>query len=172
MDRLVQDGKVRYVGVSNYNVELMEKSQTVIPLNSLQPPYSILRPQVESEVLPYCIEHGIGVLAYSPLASGLLSGNYTAEQSFHHQDWRSQSKMHIGDGLQASLVKVEKVREIATQLDLTVPQLAVAYVLAHPAVSSALIGVRKPHHIETIVSASDVQLDEVTLNQLREIAYE
>ncbi len=82
MDKLVQDGKVRYVGVSNYNVSLLEASLSVRHVDSLQPPYSILRPAVEKEILPFCLENGIGVIAYSPLTSGLLSGNYTYDTKF------------------------------------------------------------------------------------------
>jgi len=172
MDKLVQDGKVRYVGVSNYDVALLEQSLTVRHVDSLQPPYSILRPAIEHELLPYCQRHGIGVLAYSPLTSGLLSGTYTYDTTFPEADWRSRSKAHTGEGLRQNVDRVDKLKHIAARFDLTMPQLAVAYVLAHPAMTSALIGVRKPSHILDILPASDVVLDETTLAEIRAIAAE
>jgi aryl-alcohol dehydrogenase-like predicted oxidoreductase len=170
MDKLVQDGKVRYVGVSNYDVPLLEKSLSVRHVDSLQPPYSILRPAIEQAVLPFCQEKGIGVVAYSPLTSGLLSGNYTYDTKFGDDDWRSRNKAHTGEGLRSNVDRAEKLKGIAARFDITLPQLAIAYVLAHPALTSALVGVRKPSHILSVLSAADVALDEATLAEIRSIA--
>lgn len=169
MDRLVQDGKVRYVGVSNYTVPLLEASLTVRHVDALQPPYSILRPNAEKELLPFCLEHGIGVVAYSPLTSGLLSGKYTYETTFEDGDWRSRSAAHTGEGLRRNVDRVEQLKGIAARYEITVPQLAVAYDLAHPAVTSAIVGVRKPDHILGVLPAIDVVLDEETLQEIRAI---
>ncbi|SEM93089.1 aldo/keto reductase [Paenibacillus sp. OV219] len=172
MDKLVQDGKVRYVGVSNYNVPLLEASLSVRHVDSLQPPYSILRPAIEKEILPFCLEKGIGVVAYSPLTSGLLSGNYTYDTRFSDDDWRSRNVAHTGEGLRKNVDRVEKLKIIASRYGITLPQLAIAYDLAHPALTSALIGVRKPSHILSVLSAVDVTLDEATLAEIRKIALE
>ncbi|MCS7464223.1 aldo/keto reductase [Paenibacillus doosanensis] len=172
MDKLVQDGKIRYVGVSNYNVDLLEQSLAVRHVDSLQPPYSILRPAVEKEILPFCLERGIGVVAYSPLTSGLLSGNYTYDTTFPANDWRSRNAAHTGEGLRKNVDKVEKLKAIAARFDLTMPQLAIAYVLAHPALASALVGVRKPSHILGVLPAAEAELDEATLAEIRAIAAE
>jgi aryl-alcohol dehydrogenase-like predicted oxidoreductase len=172
MDKLVQDGKVRYVGLSNYNVPLLEASLSVRHVDSLQPPYSILRPAVEKEILPYCLEKGIGVVAYSPLTSGLLSGNYTYDTKFSDDDWRSRNAAHTGEGLRKNVERVEKLKAIASRYSITMPQLAIAYDLAHPALTSALVGVRKPSHILSVLSAIDVTLDEATLAEIRKIAVE
>lgn len=169
MEKLVQDGKVRYVGVSNYNVPLLEESLAVRHVDSLQPPYSILRPAIEQEILPYCLEKGIGVVSYSALTSGLLSGNYTYDTKFDESDWRSRNKAHTVD-LKSNVDRVDKLRVIADQLGITVPQLAVAYVLAHPAITSAIVGVRKPSHILGVLPATDIKLDETTLTDIRAIA--
>lgn len=169
MEKLVQDGKIRYVGVSNYNVPLLEESLAVRHVDSLQPPYSILRPAIEKEILPFCLEKGIGVVSYSALTSGLLSGNYTYDTKFDESDWRSRNKAHTVD-LKSNVDRVEKLRVIANQLDITIPQLAVAYVLAHPAITSAIVGVRKPSHIISVLPAIDVKLDEATLTEIRVIA--
>ncbi|MEX1029701.1 MAG: aldo/keto reductase [Paenibacillaceae bacterium] len=168
MDKLVQDGKVRYVGVSNYNIPLLEESLAVRHVDSLQPPYSILRPAIEKEILPYCLEEGIGVVSYSALTSGLLSGNYTYDTKFVESDWRSRNKAHTVD-LRDNVDRVEKLRVIANRLDITVPQLAVAYILAHPAITSAIVGVRKPSHILSVLPAIDVKLDQATLAEIRVI---
>ncbi|WP_274652463.1 aldo/keto reductase [Paenibacillus humicola] len=170
MDKLVQDGKIRYVGVSNYNVELLTKSLSVRHVDSLQPPYSILRPAVEKEILPFCLDNGIGVVAYSPLTSGLLSGNYTYDTTFSEGDWRSRNAAHTGEGLRKNVDRAEKLKKIAARFDITLPQLAVAYDLAHPAITSAIVGVRKPSHITGVLPAVDVTLDEATLAEIREIA--
>lgn len=172
MDKLVQDGKVRYVGVSNYDAALLEKSLSVRHVDSLQPPYSILRPAVEKEILPFCLEKGIGVVAYSPLTSGLLSGNYTYDTKFPENDWRSRNAAHTGEGLRKNVDRVEKLKAIAASYGITMPQLAVAYVLQHPALTSAIVGVRKPSHILGVLPAADVQLDEATLAEIRKIAVE
>lgn len=172
MDKLVQDGKVRYVGVSNYNVSLLEESLSVRHVDSLQPPYSILRPAVEKEILPFCLEKGIGVVAYSPLTSGLLSGNYTYDTKFSDDDWRSRNAAHTGEGLRKNVDRVEKLKVIANRYGMTMPQLAIAYDLAHPALTSALVGVRKPSHILSVLPAVDLTLDEATLAEIRKIAVE
>lgn len=170
MEKLVQDGKVRYVGLSNYDVPLLERSMQVRHVDALQPPYSILRRQIEQEILPYCARNGIGVVAYSPLSSGLLSGNYTEDKTFDEDDWRGRHPEFQGEGLRRNLRVVEQLRPVAERLDLTVPQLAVAWVLAHPTVTSAIVGVRKPGHITGILKAAEVELDEETLAEIRRIA--
>jgi len=169
MDKLVQDGKIRYVGVSNYSIPLLEESLTVRHVDSLQPPYSILRPAVEQEILPYCLEKGIGVVSYSALTSGLLSGNYTYDTKFNENDWRSRNKAHTVD-LRSNVDRAEKLKLIANQYGITLPQLAVAYILMHPAITSSIVGVRKPDHILSVLPAVDVKLDEATLAEIRAIA--
>lgn len=169
MDKLVQDGKIRYVGVSNYDVSLLEKSLTVRHIDSLQPPYSILRPAVEKEILPYCLEKGIGVVSYSALTSGLLSGKYTYDTTFAENDWRSRNKAHTVD-LKSNVDRAERLKVIASRFGITLPQLAVAYILMHPAITSAIVGVRKPDHLHGVLPAVDVRLDEATLTEIRQIA--
>jgi aryl-alcohol dehydrogenase-like predicted oxidoreductase len=170
MDKLVKDGKVRYVGLSNYNVSQLEASLTVRHVDALQPPYSILRPAAEKELLPFCLEKGIGVVGYSSLTSGLLSGNYTYDTKFDATDWRSRNAAHTGEGLRKNVDRAEQLKVIASRYDITLPQLAIAYTLAHPALTSAIVGVRKPSHITSVLPAVDVTLDEAVLAEIREIA--
>ncbi|MEW9702308.1 aldo/keto reductase [Paenibacillus sp. SI8] len=109
-------------------------------------------------------------MAYSPLASGLLSGNYTADTRFGEQDWRSKSSSHTGEDFTQNISIVEQLKALATQHNVTVAQLAIAYVLANPALTSALVGVRNPEHILKALPAVDAKLDEATISSIREIA--
>ncbi len=169
LDDLIKAGKVRYAGVSNFDVAMLQSALTVRHVDSLQPQYNLFSRDVETEILPFCREHGIGVVAYSPLASGLLGGTYTSDKKFDETDWRSHSPEFTGEGLEHNLEKVERLREIAEREGKTVPQLAVAWVLSHPAVTSAIVGVRKPSHILGVLPASDWHLDESTRAEIETV---
>jgi aryl-alcohol dehydrogenase-like predicted oxidoreductase len=159
LDDLIKAGKVRYAGVSNFDVPLLKRALAVRHIDSVQPQYNLFSRDAERELLPFCREHGIGVVAYSPLASGLLGGRYTASQTFDETDWRSRHPDFTGEGLRRNLEKVERLRTIAERHGKTVPQLAIAWVLANPAVTSAIVGVRKPDHILGALPAADWPLD-------------
>ena len=166
MDDLIKAGKVRYAGVSNYDAPLLKASLTVRHVDSLQPSYSLFDRDVEKEVLPFCRANGIGVVAYSPLASGLLGGRYDEHTTFEESDWRSRDPRFIGDGLRRNLTIVAKLKEIAARFDRTVAQLAIAWVLANPALTSAIVGVRKPSHIMDALPAADWRLDQETCAEI------
>jgi aryl-alcohol dehydrogenase-like predicted oxidoreductase len=166
LDDLIKAGKVRYAGVSNFDVPLLERALSVRHIDSLQPQYNLFSRDVEAEILPFCQQNGIGVVAYSPLASGLLGGKYTESQTFDDTDWRSSNPDFTGEGLKRNLAKVERLRAIAQRFDKTVPQLAVAWVLSNPATTSAIVGVRKPDHITSIIPAADWHLDEKTRGEI------
>ena len=169
LDDLIAAGKVRYAGVSNFDVPLLERALTVRHVDSLQPPYSLFSRDVEVEILPFCRQHGIGVVAYSPLASGLLGGRYTPDQRFDPTDWRASHPDFTGEGLRRNLAKVEQLRSIADRYGKTVPQLAVAWVLSNPAVTSAIVGVRRPDHITGVLPAADWRLDEQARAEIEEV---
>jgi len=162
MDDLVRQGKVRYVGVSNFDVPLLTEALAVWHVDALQPPYSLFNRDAEGELLPFCQEHGVGVVAYSPLASGLLGGRYSATQTFEPSDWRAHDANFTGEGLRHNLAIVDQLRAIAGRFGKTVPQLAVAWVLANPVVTSAIVGVRRPDHITGVAPAADWHLDQET----------
>jgi aryl-alcohol dehydrogenase-like predicted oxidoreductase len=166
---LIAAGKIRYAGVSNYDVPLLEQALRSLQLTSLQPKYSLFFREVESEILPFCQEHGMGVVAYSPLASGLLGGKYTPDKTFEEGDWRAHDPNFSGEGLRRNLEKVDRLRAIAERFDKTVPQLAIAWVLSNPAVTSAIVGVRRVDHIAGVLPAADWRLDETTRNEIEEI---
>ncbi|GAC1430602.1 MAG: aldo/keto reductase [Chloroflexota bacterium] len=169
MEDLVKAGKVRYVGVSNFDVPLLTQALAVRHVDSLQPPYNMLERAVEAEILPFCQEHGIGVVAYSPLASGLLGGRYTESTTFHADDWRSRDERFTGEGLRRNLALVGRLRAIAERHGKTVAQLALAWVLANPAVTSAIVGVRRPQHILDALPAADWHLDAATLAEIESV---
>lgn len=172
MEDLVRQGKVRWVGVSNFDVPLLRRALSVRHVDSLQPPYSLFDRAVEPEILPFCRENGIGVVAYSPLASGLLSGRYTEQTTFPPGDWRSRSPMHTGEGLRRNVRRVARLQEMAARTGHTVAQLGVAWVLGNPAVTSAIVGVRRPSHVTDILAAADYVLSEAEWQEAARIVSE
>jgi aryl-alcohol dehydrogenase-like predicted oxidoreductase len=154
--QLKREGKVRWFGVSNHNPEQMELYRAHFEVSSLQPPYSLLARDIEARELPYCLQHNLGVLNYSSLHRGLLGGRYTADTKF--DDHRAKTPLFHGPGLKIVLAAVEEARAVAAELGLTMPQLAVRWVLTHPAITSAIVGVKKPEHITGTIKAADDHL--------------
>lgn len=169
LEDLTNAGKVRYVGVSNYDLPLLQRALRVRHIDSLQPQFSLFHREPESDLLPFCEERGIGVVAYSPLASGLLGGTYTADKTFPEGDWRAGDPDFSGEGLRRNLEKVERLRRVAERFGKTVPQLAIAWVLSNPAITSAIVGVRRPEHIQGVLPAADFHLDAETRGEIEEI---
>jgi len=169
LDQFVKEGKIHYVGVSNYDAGQMQEFEKTRKLDGLQPPYHLFRRDIESSVLPYCKEHGVGVLVYGPLAHGLLTGSFTASSTFPSDDWRSTSSLFHGKLYEQNLGVVERLKELAGQLGITVTQLALAWVLANPAVDVAIVGARKSQHLAQAAPAADVRLSAETLQQIDHI---
>jgi aryl-alcohol dehydrogenase-like predicted oxidoreductase len=158
---LIKEGKVRYAGASNFSVEQLERVQPIHPVASLQPPYSMLERGVEEKLLEYCAVHNIGVIVYSPMQTGLLTGKYTRErvESLPDNDWRKERSPHFQEpALSANLALVEKLKAIAEDHGKTVAQLAIAWTLRCPEVTAAIVGVRRPSHIEETIEAGDWNL--------------
>ncbi|MCS7219877.1 MAG: aldo/keto reductase [Anaerolineae bacterium] len=154
---LIREGKVRYGGVSNFSVAQLQRVQPIHPVASLQPPYSMIRREVEAELLPYCAAHRIGVIVYSPMQSGLLTGKVTREwvQRLPEDDWRRRNSHFQEPELSVNLRLVEGLRRIAERNGRTVAQLAIAWVLRRPEVTAAIVGARKPSQIEETAPAAD-----------------
>ncbi len=153
LGRLIDEGKVRYGGVSNFNVNQMKRAQAVRPIASLQPPYSMIRREVEGASLAYCAAHGIGVVAYSPMQSGLLTGSFDRAR-LADGDWRLRDPEFLEPALGATLELVEQLRPIAAGHAKSVAELAIAWVLRRPEVTSAIVGARRPSQIEQTVGAA------------------
>lgn len=169
LQELVDEGKIRYAGVSNYDVRQMEEFAAVRPVDTLQPPYHLFRRGIEAEVLPYTIEHNIGVLAYSPLASGLLTGRFDEDTTFEESDWRSQATAFAGEALKRNLAVVRRLEEFAQERGLTVAQLAIAWVLAQPGVHVAIVGARSSANIRVSAAAADVELSAEDLSRIDDL---
>jgi aryl-alcohol dehydrogenase-like predicted oxidoreductase len=165
MARFVEQGKVRYIGVSNFDVPLLERCEAIRHVDSLQPPFSLLRRDVEAEILPFCAAHGIGVVPYSPMQSGLLSGTFDVRR-LAPSDWRNNSPYFQEPNLSRNLALVERLRPIADRHGKTVGQLAVAWVLSNPAVTSAIVGARRPEQVAENVGAAGWTLTESELAEI------
>jgi aryl-alcohol dehydrogenase-like predicted oxidoreductase len=167
LQELVEEGKIRHVGVSNFDASQTDEFARTRSVETLQPPYHLFRRDVEAEVLPYAREHDIGVLVYGPLAHGLLTGSMDEHTTFAADDWRSQSPVFDGEAFRRNLEIVgELERFAADELGTSVAQLAVAWTLANPAVHVAIVGARSPGHVEEGVAAAQLRLSEVDLEQI------
>lgn len=163
---LVEAGKIRYAGVSNFNMEQLKRIQPIHPVTSLQPPYSMLRREVEEEVLSYCRENQIGIVAYSPMQAGLLTGRFSKErvQNLPANDWRKANPFFTSPQLEANLSIIEQLRPVAAQMEITLPQLALAWVLRRSEMTAAIAGARRPEQILETVKAGDIVIpDELLL---------
>jgi aryl-alcohol dehydrogenase-like predicted oxidoreductase len=166
LNELVREGKIRHAGVSNYDVAQMAELARYGPVETLQPPYHAFRREIEREILPYTAANDIGVLIYGPLAHGLMSGRMTADTTFAPDDWRSDSSDFRGETLVRNLAVVDRLRAFARGRDITMPQLAVAWTLANPAVDVAIVGARRPDQLDGTASGADVTLTEDDLGEI------
>lgn len=166
LQELVDEGKIRHVGVSNYDTRQLAAFDATRPVETLQPPYHLFRRAIEQDPMPYAREHNIGVLAYSALGSGLLTGALTPDSTFDSDDWRSEATAFRGESLRRNLEVVDRLKEFAATKDISVSQLAIAWVLAQPGVHVAIVGARKPKNISESLAAADVDL---TAEDLAEI---
>jgi aryl-alcohol dehydrogenase-like predicted oxidoreductase len=161
-------GKVRYIGISNCNVQEMERIRPIAPISSLQPPYSILRREIESEILPYCGIHDIGVIVYSPMQCGLLTGAMTRERiaSLPADDWRRENPDFTEPKLTQNLQLVERLRMIGNRRGYSPAEISVAWTLMHPAVTGAIVGVRSPSQVDGIIRAADLELSREDIREI------
>lgn len=181
LDNLIKSGKVRYVGVSNFTVRQMKECMKIRPIHSLQPPYNMLMRDAERGLLSFCKKNGIGVVAYGPLAYGLLTGKFTKDTEFPKTDWRSGGlfpdpgdwQRHIdlfhGKQFRRNLKIVEKIKKIADKHGKTVGQLAIAWVLSNSSVTSAIVGAKRPSQIEGNIGGACWQISKEELLRIDEI---
>ena len=160
MAKLQLEGKLRWLGVSNFHVEQMKRVQKIAPITSLQPPYSLLNRKVQDEILPFCLEHNIGVINYSPMASGLLTGKMTAAriQAMPQDDWRRKSPNFVEPKLSRNLKLVDLLRTIAAKHDVEPGVVAIAWTLRNPAVTAAIVGGRNASQVEGTLAAVEFRL--------------
>jgi aryl-alcohol dehydrogenase-like predicted oxidoreductase len=167
LNDLVEAGKIRHVGVSNFGVEEMRAFSRGAAIETLQPPYHLFRRDIENEVLPFCVNENIGVLVYSPLGSGLLSGQLREGSTFPEGDWRGRSPVFQGDLLRRNLAVTEELGQLAREgFGCSVSQLSIAWVLARPGVHVAIVGSQSPSHLEAAVAASSISLNDEDLHRI------
>jgi aryl-alcohol dehydrogenase-like predicted oxidoreductase len=162
-------GKIRWIGVSNFNVAQMKRAQTIAPITSLQPPYSMLRPAIEAEILPFCLENGIGVINYSPMVSGLLTGRMSAERvaAMPADDWRRKAVEFKEPRLSRNLKLVELLREIGAGDGVEPGVVAVAWTLHHPAITAAIVGGRSGEQVKGLAPALQLRLKDEEFARIR-----
>jgi aryl-alcohol dehydrogenase-like predicted oxidoreductase len=157
---LKAEGLVRHIGVSNFDVAQLRRAQAIAPVETLQPPYSLLERGIEDEILPFCEQEGIGVVCYSPMASGLLSGAMTRERiaALPDNDWRKHDARFNEPELSRNLAIVARLQTVADRHDTTPGAIAVAWTLHHPAVHGSIVGFRRPDQVEPLLTAGTIEL--------------
>lgn len=165
---LKAQGKVRHIGVSNFNVSQMRRIQPIAPISSLQPPYSLLDRGIEDEILPFCKENNIGVIVYAPMASGLLTGTWTPErvQNLPQDDMHRRKADFQEPRFSRNIALANLLREIGQAHGRTAGETAIAWTLRHPAVTAAIVGARRPAQLDEIVGAADFRLSSEEIERI------
>ena len=171
MARLKEQGKVRYIGVSNFNVEQMKRAQKIAPITSLQPPYSLLSPEIEESILPHAGENNIGVIVYSPMKSGLLTGAMTRERiaAMPDDDFRKRTPQFQEPKLTKNLELVERMREMGNRYGRTPGEVAIAWTLRRPEVTAAIVGMRSAKQVDGVIGALDFRLSPAEVSELEQM---
>jgi aryl-alcohol dehydrogenase-like predicted oxidoreductase len=169
LKKLLQEGTVRAVGVSRYNLEQLQEAQRCIPLHAVQYPLNMLRRAEIAPILPFCREHKIGVMAYAPLSKGLLTGKFSAATTFSADDLRSRNRAFSGEAFAERLAAVEQLRPIAAKYDKTLAQLAINWTLCQPGVTSALTGAKRPEQVRDNAGGAGWRLAQEDLDEIEAI---
>ena len=166
--RLKEEGKVRWIGVSNFSVDQMRRAQAIAPITSLQPPYAVVRREIEAEILPFCLSQNIGVIVYSPMYAGLLTGAMTKERvaNFLPEDWRRNLPGFQEPALSRNLQVVEHLRDIAKHHGRSPGEVAIAWTLNHPAVTGAIVGFRSAQQVAGIIGAAEFRLNPTEISEI------
>ena len=167
---LKREGKVRWIGVSNFDVPQLRRAQEIAPVTSLQPRYSLVHREIEDEILPFCLQQNIGVIVYSPMASGLLTGAMSRERAgrLPQDDWRKGHPDFTEPNLSRNLELVECLRKMAKHHNRSVGEVAIAWTLHHPAVTGAIVGARNAGQAEGVMRAGDLRLTDGEINEIEE----
>jgi aryl-alcohol dehydrogenase-like predicted oxidoreductase len=169
---LQKEGKARWIGVSNFSAKQMKRAKAIAPVTSCQPRYSLIHREAEEDVLPYCLRENIGVIVYSPMASGLLTGAMTAERvvKFPTDDWRTKSGDFKEPNLSRNLALAEALREIGRRHGRSPGEVAIAWTLRNPAVTAAIVGARNARQATGVMEAGDLRLSDKEVNEVEEVA--
>lgn len=166
---LQREGKIRHIGVSNFSPSQMQRVLPIAPITSNQPPYSAIKRGVEADILPFCQENNIGVIAYSPMQAGLLTGKMTHERiaNLPDNDWRKHDDEFNEPRLTNNLKLAEAMQEIAKRHNVPTPAVSIAWVLNHAAVTGAIVGVRHPDQVDGVISGGSLKLNNEDINQIK-----
>lgn len=168
MTKLKEEGKVRWIGVCNFNVDQIKLCETISPVTSLQPIYNIIKRDIEKEILQYCIENNIGVIAYSPMMSGLLSGKMTKERiaNLPEDDWRRRNAEFKEPNLSKNLALVNLLSKIGNKYNALAGEVAIAWTLKNDAVTGAIVGARNSKQVEEIINSSEIYLSQTDILEI------
>jgi len=166
--KLKEEGKVRWIGVSNFNAQQLERCRKIAPITSLQPPYSAISPEVEKEILPYCLEHNIGVIAYSPMKSGLLTGKMTQERvaNLPEDDFRRRAPAFQEPQLTRNLALADLMKQIGERHGRSAGEVAIAWTLRHAAITAAIVGMRSAEQVHGVIGAMNFRLSEQEIAEI------
>jgi aryl-alcohol dehydrogenase-like predicted oxidoreductase len=168
LTELRNEGKVAFIGVSNFDVPQLTRISRIEPPTNLQPPYSMLRPEIEEEILPFCLQNNIGVIPYSPMQSGLLTGTMSRERiaALPEGDWRRNNRFYQEPLLTRALSIVDRLRAIAARHGRTPGEVAIAWTLRHPAITATIVGARRPAQIDELIGAATFRLSAEEVEEL------
>lgn len=165
MVELQEAGKIKHIGVCNFNVELLERGLKVAKIVSLQPEYSLMKRKIESETLPFCQEHNIGVITYGSIMKGMLSGKFKGDESFPEDDVRHNDPRFQGEEFKKNVARVERMRETADRYGKTPAQLAIRWILEHEGISSAIVGAKRPSQVNDNAGASGWRISQEDMQE-------
>ncbi len=168
MAKLKEEGKVKFIGVCNFNVEQIKRAQKIAPVTSLQPPYNLINRSYEPEILPYCEKNNIGVIVYSPMSSGLLTGSFSKERAANlsQDDWRSKSANFLEPKLSKNLELAETLKTIGKKYNRSAGEIAIAWTLKNPAVTASIVGARNATQVDGVMKAAEVILSAQDISEL------
>lgn len=171
MARLKEQGKVRWIGVSNFSEQQMKRAQAIAPITSLQPPYSMVQREIEESILPHAAATNVGVIVYSPMKNGLLSGRMTKQrvENLPDDDFRRRSPYFQEPRLTATLAMVDDLGVMASKYGCTVGEIAIAWTLRHPAVTGAIVGLRNAGQVEGVMKAATLNIDATDFQQIEDL---
>lgn len=170
MAKLQQEGKLRWIGVSNFDVGQLQRAMAIAPVTSLQPPYSLVKPEVGEEILPFCHRNDIGVIVYAPMQSGLLTGKMTAERvaAMPENDWRKTDRDFTEPRLARNLALADLLGEIGARHDVSAGVASIAWTLHNPAVTAAIVGGRDARQVEGTIAAMDFRLSDAEVQEIED----
>lgn len=171
IQELKEEGKIKYGGVSNFNVSQMKRIASIGPISSLQPPYSLSQPEAEKEIIPYCEKNNIGVIVYSPMMSGLLSGKMTRERilALPEDDWRKRNPEFQEPKLSKNLLIADKLKEMGKNYGVEAGAIAIAWTLRLSGVTGAIVGARNPEQVDLLISAGNINLKPDDIDELNKM---